>query len=866
VLSIVRFALCTLTLVALAGHAEAQTSSVSGFVSTPQPRTAVASSFTIAGRASDSRASSGPGVDAIHVWAAPVAGGDSIFAGSTTALDADGSFSFTATGLTAGGDYTLSVSAHSTVDNAMHGVTVVSPVTAASVSAADITRITTTASGAGTSGGQIAYDDKHDVVLQVWNGAGNAVTARFIRLDGTPAGDSFDILPDGFSASADAVVAYSRGAADDLFFVVFTGTFDDSTQRVTGQFLRYTGTGSSAGAVIGGPIAISARVPSARPADVVHNPVSRQFFVMWSEGPSTQLFARSFAPDGAPVTDLVALAPGTETLPDARVDVDWARNRYCVVFTTQTGRFDTGYLVHGLILDGTTAESLSTRPLIGNITTPLSGAVAFVAASGACLGAVDGWNVTDHWLEERANSSTPWTTHPSPSAFGPGPYVRPGLAHDTVSMRSLVVAEGVSSRESEWVVLDREGKPLSVPFALIPGAHFADIVATRDGRFAFSYLRNGIATLEQIGLPAATVPGPQFSNVVANIDAPPDHAARGSAFTIRGWAIDFGATSGTGIDAIHAWAFPTGGGSPVFLGAAGTFVDRPDLASQFGSRFTNAGFEIPVRDLPLGAYTLAVYPHSTVTGAFASPRTVRVTIESRPVMNLDLPGDGATVTPGFDVGGWAIDLAADSGGGVDTVHVWAFPTGGGSPVFLGAAPVDRARPDIAAAFGSQFENAGFRLTSAALPEGRYLIVAYAHSTVSGTFNNSGSAEIRVVPPVSNPAMALDTPANGATVSGTFLLAGWAIDRGASSGTGVDVLHAWAFPSDGKSPIFLGTPEYGFTRGDVGGIFGAQFTKSGYNLAVSSLDAGTYQLVVYARSTVTGTFNQWRVVNVSVDSR
>ena len=69
-----------------------------------------------------------------------------------------------------------------------------------------------------------------------------------------------------------------------------------------------------------------------------------------------------------------------------------------------------------------------------------------------------------------------------------------------------------------------------------------------------------------------------------------------------------------------------------------------------------------------------------------------------------------------------------------------------------------------------------------------------------------------------------------------------------------MLHAWAFPSDGKSPIFLGTPKYGFARSDVGGIFGTQFTNSGYNLAVSSLDAGTYQLVIYARSTVTDTFN------------
>ena len=44
------------------------------------------------------------------------------------------------------------------------------------------------------------------------------------------------------------------------------------------------------------------------------------------------------------------------------------------------------------------------------------------------------------------------------------------------------------------------------------------------------------------------------------------------------------------------------------------------------------------------------------------------------------------------------------------------------------------------------------------------------------------------------------------------------------------------------------------RPDVGAVFGPRFTDSGYTFVISNLPTGTYDLGVYARSTVTGTFN------------
>jgi hypothetical protein len=105
-------------------------------------------------------------------------------------------------------------------------------------------------------------------------------------------------------------------------------------------------------------------------------------------------------------------------------------------------------------------------------------------------------------------------------------------------------------------------------------------------------------------------------------------------------------------------------------------------------------------------------------------------------------------------------------------------------------------------------------------------------------------------------MVVDSPSGG-TVQQPFRLSGWAIDQAAASGTGVDAVHAYAFPADasgaltGAPPIFLGAAAYGGSRPDVGAAFGGQFTSSAYVRDITGLSAGYYQLVAYARSTVSG---------------
>jgi alpha-tubulin suppressor-like RCC1 family protein len=124
-----------------------------------------------------------------------------------------------------------------------------------------------------------------------------------------------------------------------------------------------------------------------------------------------------------------------------------------------------------------------------------------------------------------------------------------------------------------------------------------------------------------------------------------------------------------------------------------------------------------------------------------------------------------------------------------------------------------------------------------------------------------SVKVRVVVGGSVQA-AIDTPLAG-VVSSSFEIAGWAIDQGAAHGTGIDTVHVWAYPADGGNPTFLGVAAYGGERRDIAAAFGEQFAGSGYLLAVGDLKAGSYTVVVYPHSSVTGDFHGARTRVVTV---
>ena len=135
---------------------------------------------------------------------------------------------------------------------------------------------------------------------------------------------------------------------------------------------------------------------------------------------------------------------------------------------------------------------------------------------------------------------------------------------------------------------------------------------------------------------------------------------------------------------------------------------------------------------------------------------------------------------------------------------------------------------------------------------------FGRVTATGSFDVVRAADIIIEP---STRLSIDVPANGARVGATFLVGGWALDLNAPSGTGVDTIHIYAYPAGGGGPVFLGVPTLGGIRPDVGAAFGSQFTPSGYNLQVSSLPPGTWDIVVYVHSSVSGAFDAAQVVRV-----
>ena len=96
------------------------------------------------------------------------------------------------------------------------------------------------------------------------------------------------------------------------------------------------------------------------------------------------------------------------------------------------------------------------------------------------------------------------------------------------------------------------------------------------------------------------------------------------------------------------------------------------------------------------------------------------------VLNIDIPSASTTVRPPFAVGGWAIDRTSTVDSGIDAVQLWAYPAGGGAPMFIGTAVLEGHRPDVAGYYGAQYGASGFNLlVTAGIPPGDYQIAVFA---------------------------------------------------------------------------------------------------------------------------------------------
>ena len=238
---------------------------------------------------------------------------------------------------------------------------------------------------------------------------------------------------------------------------------------------------------------------------------------------------------------------------------------------------------------------------------------------------------------------------------------------------------------------------------------------------------------------------------------------------------------------------------------------------------------------------------------------IRPDTEQDALVRLDVPRYGARVREPFVVSGWALDPDASAGTGVNELQLWLLPVAGGAPIFAGTPITGLDRPDVAAIYGSNFAAAGFAQLVVRMPPGRYYLVAIAGVVATGGFAYD-YADVTIE---GGGVAVIESPVTQTTVTRPFVVRGVALDGAATSGTGVNTVVAFAAPAAGGPSVSLGTATYGLSRPDIAALIGAQFQPSGFSLTISTLPPGLWDIAVFARSTVTGTYTLSNVIRVTV---
>lgn len=137
-------------------------------------------------------------------------------------------------------------------------------------------------------------------------------------------------------------------------------------------------------------------------------------------------------------------------------------------------------------------------------------------------------------------------------------------------------------------------------------------------------------------------------------------------------------------------------------------------------------FNFVVDGLADGAYELVVYAVPAGEDKALEPvrRAIEVDASDDVRVFVDAPNEGETIRVPFLLEGWALDLSAPRGTGIERVEVWDGPRDEGS--LLGQATYGFYRPDLGKAVGAtRFNSAGFNFLLQGLQPGPHAIYVYA---------------------------------------------------------------------------------------------------------------------------------------------
>jgi len=336
--------------------------------------------------------------------------------------------------------------------------------------------------------------------------------------------------------------------------------------------------------------------------------------------------------------------------------------------------------------------------------------------------------------------------------------------------------------------------------------------------------------------------GPTVPTV--HIDSPAQGATISGTVTVSGWAINNDTMAGTPIGSVHVLVDRTA------VGTATYGVSRPDVCAAYPGRPScpNVGYTYSLNTATLtpGSHTLTVTATDSASPPDTGSASVTVFVGSAaavmPSVFIDSPAPGATVSGVVTVEGWAIDNASTVGTAISSVQVLVDGTA------VGTANYGVNRPDVCAAFPGRpgCPDVGFTysLNTAALTAGLHSITVTAKDSASPP--DSGSAKVTIIVGSGAaviPTVHIDSPAPGATVSGTVTISGWAIDNDAKVGTAIGSVHVLV---DGT---VVGTATYGASRPDVCAAYpdrpGCPNVGFTYSLNMATLASGSHTITVTA---------------------
>ena len=380
----------------------------------------------------------------------------------------------------------------------------------------------------------------------------------------------------------------------------------------------------------------------------------------------------------------------------------------------------------------------------------------------------------------------------------PGRFVTEGTYG--LDRRDIAAALGASFSES--------GFAISVA-ALRPGAHELSVYLRVAGERTWSRLASFRVDIDS-------------PNLVGHVDPLPADTL-GLPVSVTGWALDASARTGTGVDSVAIYAGEIELGRWVADAEYG--LVRRDVEQHFGVRFAAAGYAVNLGALPAGRQELSIYAHTPADDGWALVATHAVIIDGdlmtaddrRPllatatvVIDADLltvdvrghidPPPSDQVSGPVPVTGWAIDVQAAEGPGIDAVALYAGDMETGT--YLGASEYGLVRADVAEQFGGGFAGSGFALNVEGLAAGRNHLSVYAHASRDGSWRLIDAHTVHVTEAAQAPAALAGEPSDAGTGGGVEWIA-----MGARGGLAVMALAAvglvvgnWRRRGAGAAPL------------------------------------------------------------------